>query len=68
MSHRIVILMLSAGFLQACRRGHARHTAYTTLDSMRMQQCLDRRDDPYCPTGRERYDRYEAKQPPSPDQ
>ncbi|MCU7843785.1 MAG: hypothetical protein KZQ93_08075 [Candidatus Thiodiazotropha sp. (ex Monitilora ramsayi)] len=39
----------------------AKRTAYETLESMRIKQCLDQPEDaPDCPTQRQRYDKYDA--------
>jgi hypothetical protein len=62
---QIVSLILSLALLPACSMQSAKRSGYETLESLRIQQCLERRDDPDCPTERERYDRYEAKLPSS---
>lgn len=46
--------------LTACSGETAKGTGYETVESMRVQQCLDRRDDPNCPTERQRYESYEG--------
>ena len=39
----------------------AKRTAYETVESMRVKQCLDQpADSPDCPTQRQRYDQYDA--------
>jgi hypothetical protein len=61
MIQRMVGLILSLALLPASSVQNAKRSAYETLESLRIQQCLERLDDPDCPTKRERYDRYEAK-------
>ncbi len=53
--------MLLALLLSACSGNSAKHTAFETLESMRIQQCLDHRDDPDCSTERTRYESYDAE-------
>jgi hypothetical protein len=63
MSWRLLpgLILVVAG-LTACSWGAAKRTGYETVESMRVQQCLDRRDDPDCPTERQRYESYESQQ------
>ncbi len=63
MRYPIVSLTLLAMLLSACSWESARRTTYETVESMRIQQCLDRRDDPDCPTERQRYESYDAQHP-----
>ena len=58
-------LLLIAAALSGCSWESAKRTGYETLESMRIQQCLDRRDDPDCPTERQRYPNHETEQPSS---
>ncbi len=62
MAHRVFSLLLITALLPACSWQSARRSGYETVESMRIQQCLDRRDDPDCPTQRQRYEDYEARQ------
>jgi hypothetical protein len=47
--------------LSACSWNSAKHTAFETVESIRIQQCLDHRDDPDCSTERKRYESYDAE-------
>ncbi len=60
----LIALLLPALLLGACSGESARRTGYETVESMRIRQCLDRRDDPDCPTERQPYERYESQRPP----
>jgi hypothetical protein len=55
MIQRIVGLIQSLALLPACSMQSAKRSGYITLQSLRIQQCLERLDDPDCPTKRERY-------------
>jgi hypothetical protein len=61
MAHRVFSLFLITALLSACSWERARRSGYETVESMRIQQCLDRRDDADCPTQRQRYEDYEAQ-------
>jgi hypothetical protein len=61
MIQRMVGLILSLALLPASSVQRAKRSGYETLESLRIQPCLERLDDPDCPTKRERYDHYEAK-------
>ncbi|MCU7852881.1 MAG: hypothetical protein KZQ80_11755 [Candidatus Thiodiazotropha sp. (ex Monitilora ramsayi)] len=56
-THALVILLS----LTACSWESAKRSTYETVESMRIQQCLDRPDDPDCSTRRQRYETYEAE-------
>ncbi len=62
MTRPLLSLVLIAALLSACSWESARRTGYETVESMRIQQCLDRRDDADCPTQRQRYESYQAQQ------
>ncbi len=53
----ITCSILIVGMLAGC----STQTLYETVESMRIQQCLERRDDPDCPTERQRYESYDAQ-------
>jgi hypothetical protein len=53
----LLALLLTTG----CSLERAKRTTYETVESLRVQQCLDRPDDPDCSTDRQRYDAYEAE-------
>ena len=65
MPRTLPCLTLIVLLLPACSWESARRTGYETVESMRIQQCLDRRDDPDCPTERQRYEHYDAETPDS---
>ena len=54
-------LLLALLLLAGCSLESAKRTTYETVESLRIQQCLDRPDDPDCTTDRQRYDAYEAE-------
>jgi hypothetical protein len=58
---RLALLLLPLLLLVGCSLASAKRTTYETMESMRIQQCLDRPDDPDCSTHRQRYEDYEAK-------
>lgn len=47
--------------LQGCSWESAQRTTYESVESMRVQQCLDHPDDADCTTLRQRYEAYEAE-------
>ena len=61
MKGAVTSLLLLALLLSACSSEFARRSGYETLESLRIQQCLDRRDDPDCPTERQSYEQYETQ-------
>lgn len=56
----IVPLLLPLLLLAGCSMDSAKRTTYETMESLRIQQCLDRPDDPDCSTDRQRYEDYES--------
>lgn len=59
LSNRIVLVALLLLGLTAC--SNPKRTAFETLESMRIQQCLNQPEQsPDCPTQRRRYDDYDA--------
>jgi hypothetical protein len=54
-------LLLPLLLLAGCSMDSAKRTTYETMESLRIQQCLDRPDDPGCSTDRQRYEDYESK-------
>jgi hypothetical protein len=63
MAHGLPSLLLILPLLSACSWESLQRTGYETVESMRIQQCLDRQDDPDCATERQRYDQYERQKP-----
>jgi hypothetical protein len=61
-------LMICSILLAGCLAGCSKHIAYETVESMRVQQCLERRDDPDCPTERQRYEDYDAQRQRAPQE
>jgi len=57
----IPCLLLALMLLQACSWEGAKRTTYETVESLRVQQCLDHPDDADCSTQRQRYDQYESE-------
>ncbi|MEJ2590715.1 MAG: hypothetical protein P8178_04800 [Candidatus Thiodiazotropha sp.] len=54
-------LLLALLLVAGCSLERAKRTTYETVESLRVQQCLDRPDDPDCSTDRQRFDAYEAE-------
>ena len=54
-------LLLALLPVAGCSLQSAKRTTYETVESLRIQQCLDRPDDPDCSTDRQRFDAYEAE-------
>ena len=54
-------LLLALLPVAGCSLERAKRPTYETVESLRIQQCLDRPDDPDCTTDRQRFDAYEAE-------
>lgn len=59
--HFTLVSTLFAALLSlGCSRESVQRTSYETLESIRVQQCMDRLD-AECPTGRTSYEDYQSK-------
>jgi hypothetical protein len=58
--HGLLFLLLLT-LLQACSWEGTKRTTYETVESLRIQQCLNQPDDAECSTQRQRYDQYESE-------
>lgn len=56
----VIVPVCSLILLQACSWENVQRTGYETVESMRIQQCMDRPDRD-CPEQRIRYDEYQSE-------